>query len=233
MKSRVDFIGIPLDNISMSETLDRIENAIFSNKQIHHCVINAGKVVKMQSDKKLQESVINSDIINADGMSIIWAARLLGHKIKERVAGIDLMEILLTRTMNLGAIEFGILIILLGLLVMIIGLGSRRKHLFKKLDEIHKHINEIQKQVNFLSTEYGTIDKNITTSKDNLHILNETIRSIQKDIGQKNDENLSEQKINNAIDLAKLGLGVNEIVKRTGLSEEQIETLIKFHTQKT
>ena len=143
------------------------------------------------------------------------------------------MEILLTRTMNLGAIEFGILIILLGLLVMIIGLGSRRKHLFKKLDEIHKHINEIQKQVNFLSTEYGTIDKNITTSKDSLHILNETIRSIQKDIGQKNDENLSEQKINNAIDLAKLGLGVNEIVKRTGLSEEQIETLIKFHTQKT
>ena len=143
------------------------------------------------------------------------------------------MEILLTRTMNLGAIEFGILIILLGLLVMIIGLGSRRKHLFKKLDEIHNHINEIQKQVNFLSTEYGTIDKNITTSKDSLHILNETIRSIQKDIGQKNDENLSEQKINNAIDLAKLGLGVNEIVKRTGLSEEQIETLIKFHTQKT
>ena len=63
--------------------------------------------------------------------------------------------------------------------------------------------------------------------------MNETIRSIQKDIGQKNDENLSEQKINNAIDLAKLGLGVNEIVKRTGLSEEQIETLIKFHTQKT
>ena len=51
MKNRVDFIGIPLDNISMSETLYRIDQAIICNKQIHHCVINAGKVVKMQSDK--------------------------------------------------------------------------------------------------------------------------------------------------------------------------------------
>jgi len=92
MENRVNFLGIPLDNLSMSETLDRIENAIFSNKQIHHCVINAGKVVKMQSDKKLHESVISSDIINADGMSVVWAARLLGHEIKERVAGIDLMD---------------------------------------------------------------------------------------------------------------------------------------------
>ena len=92
MKSRVDFIGIPLDNISMSETLERIDHSIFSKKQIHHCVINAGKVVKIQSDKLLKESVVNSDIINADGMSIVWAARFLGHEIQERVAGIDLME---------------------------------------------------------------------------------------------------------------------------------------------
>ena len=92
MGNRVNFLGIPLDNLSMSETLKRIENSIFNNKQIHHCVINAGKIVKMQSDKKLQESVISSGIINADGMSIVWAARFLGHQIKERVAGIDLMD---------------------------------------------------------------------------------------------------------------------------------------------
>ncbi len=92
MENRIDFIGIPLDNLSMSETLYKIDNAIVNNKQIHHCVINAGKFVKLQNDKKLQESIVNSDIINADGMGIVWAARFLGHQIKERVAGIDLME---------------------------------------------------------------------------------------------------------------------------------------------
>ena len=92
MKNRIDFIGIPLDNLSMTETMKKIDKSIFNKKQIHHCVINAGKVVKMQNDKKLYESVVSSDIINADGMSIVWAAKFLGFKIKERVAGIDLME---------------------------------------------------------------------------------------------------------------------------------------------
>ena len=50
------------------------------------------EVVKIQNDKILKESVKNSDIINADGMSIVWAVRFLGYKIQERVAGIDLME---------------------------------------------------------------------------------------------------------------------------------------------
>ena len=146
--------------------------------------------------------------------------------------GIDFMEILLTRTITLGIVEFGLFLVLFGILTMVIGLGSRKKQLFQKLEEIHKHVSEIQDQVNFLNTGYGNIDENLTTSKNNLSSLNETIRSIQKDIGQKNDENLSEQKINKAIDLAKLGLGVSEIVNRTGLSEEQIETLMKFHTPK-
>ena len=92
MENRINFIDIPLDNLSMSETIDKINYAIINNNQIHHCVINAGKVVYMQDDKILKESVINSDIINADGMGVVWAARFLGYKIKERVAGIDLME---------------------------------------------------------------------------------------------------------------------------------------------
>ena len=51
-------------------------------------------------------------------------------------------------------------------------------------------------------------------------------------VNTENDENISEQIINKAVDLAKLGVDVTEISNRTGLSEEQIETLIKFHTQK-
>ena len=68
--------------------------------------------------------------------------------------------------------------------------------------------------------------------KEDLTNINETIRSIQKDIGKKSDENLSEQNINKAVDLAKLGVDIKEISSKTGLSEEQIETLIKFHTEK-
>ena len=143
------------------------------------------------------------------------------------------METLLTKTFALGIIEFGMLIIVVSLLLIIIGLGSRKKLLIQKLDKIQKHLDQVQEEIKFLNTGYGAIDKNLSTSKDNLNSLNETIRSIQKDIGQKNDENFSEQNINKAIDLAKLGLSANEIREKTGLSEEQIETILKFHTPKS
>ena len=92
MIKKINFLDIPLDILTMDETVNKIDKAIISNKQVHHCVINAGKVVNIQNDEILKESVINSDIINADGMSIVWAVRFLGYKIQERVAGIDLME---------------------------------------------------------------------------------------------------------------------------------------------
>ena len=143
------------------------------------------------------------------------------------------METLLTKTFALGIIEFGMLIILVSLLLIIIGLGSRKKLLIQKLDKIQKHLDQVHEEIKFLNTGYGAIDKNLSTSKDDLNSLNETIRSIQKDIGQKNDENFSEQNINKAIDLAKLGLSANEIREKTGLSEEQIENILKFHTPKS
>jgi N-acetylglucosaminyldiphosphoundecaprenol N-acetyl-beta-D-mannosaminyltransferase len=76
----------------MKETLSMVEETIEAKKQVHHVVVNAGKIVQMQKDASLRESVNNSDIINADGQAVVWASRFLGKSLKERVAGIDLME---------------------------------------------------------------------------------------------------------------------------------------------
>lgn len=76
----------------MSDTLRVISSAIKKREHIHHVVVNAGKIVAMQEDVRLRKSVNSSDIINADGQAIVWASRFLGNPLKERVAGIDLME---------------------------------------------------------------------------------------------------------------------------------------------
>ncbi len=55
-------------------------------------VINAGKLVAMQKDQQLRESVNSSNLINADGQAVVWASRLLKKPLKQRVAGIDLMH---------------------------------------------------------------------------------------------------------------------------------------------
>ena len=88
---KVELFGIPVDNLSMEETVRVIDEHIGSRKPLHHIVINAGKVVAMQDDAELRRSVLAADLINADGMSVVWASRFLGRPLKERVAGIDLM----------------------------------------------------------------------------------------------------------------------------------------------
>jgi N-acetylglucosaminyldiphosphoundecaprenol N-acetyl-beta-D-mannosaminyltransferase len=89
---RIDFLGIPVDVLTLAETINKIDNAIKTNSKINHVVINAGKVVLMQKDKELFNSVVSCDIINADGQSIVWAAGFLGKPLPSRVAGIDLMQ---------------------------------------------------------------------------------------------------------------------------------------------
>jgi len=75
----------------MQETLALVQEKIRSGEQVHHVVVNAGKIAAMQKDLELRKSVNESHIINADGQAVVWASRFLGKPIKERVAGIDLM----------------------------------------------------------------------------------------------------------------------------------------------
>ena len=52
-------------------------------------------VVLMDDDGAVRSALLESDLLTADGQSIVWAGRLMGHAVPERVAGIDLMERLL------------------------------------------------------------------------------------------------------------------------------------------
>lgn len=92
MTNRTHLFNTSIHNLSMEETLDIIIKSIQKGKQLHHVVVNAGKIVAMQEDDELKQSVNSSDIINADGQAVVWASKLLGKPLKERVAGIDLME---------------------------------------------------------------------------------------------------------------------------------------------
>ena len=90
--SRTSICNIPVDALTMQQTLALIDNAITEQRPIHHVVINAAKVVNAQKDAALKESIVSCDIINADGQAIVWASRFLNSPLPERVAGIDLMS---------------------------------------------------------------------------------------------------------------------------------------------
>ncbi|MDZ5757444.1 WecB/TagA/CpsF family glycosyltransferase [Carnobacterium maltaromaticum] len=81
----------------MEETIMRVEEIIHRRKPTQHVVINANKLNLMQSDLALRAIVNNSELINADGSSVLLAGKILGKPLVERVTGIDLFLELLKK----------------------------------------------------------------------------------------------------------------------------------------
>lgn len=94
-------MGLNLDLLDMNESVSRCVELI-SKRGSQHVVLNAAKVVMAQSNLPLRESIERADLVNADGMSVVWAARVLGLAVPMRVSGIDLMVELLEVAKILG-----------------------------------------------------------------------------------------------------------------------------------
>ncbi len=92
---RIEFLGTPMDIATMEETVSHIENKIADGEFLQHVVVNVAKIVNMQKDPVLAESVKACDVINIDGMGVVFGARFLGYDIPERVSGVDLFQELL------------------------------------------------------------------------------------------------------------------------------------------
>ncbi len=61
-----------MDVSSMEETVNQIKERILDREFTQHVVVNVAKIVNMRVDCQLKESVESCDIINIDGMGVVW-----------------------------------------------------------------------------------------------------------------------------------------------------------------
>jgi N-acetylglucosaminyldiphosphoundecaprenol N-acetyl-beta-D-mannosaminyltransferase len=93
--SRIECAGVKIDNLSQIETIQLIQTFISRQQPALMTVVNASKLVLASEDQLLQTIIQQSEIVTADGMSVVWASRFLGTPLKERVTGIDTFNQLL------------------------------------------------------------------------------------------------------------------------------------------
>lgn len=86
------FFNVKINPLYKSEFLDIIELNIKNGTRIVQNGLNAAAINLLVVNEELRNAYNNSDLINIDGMSIVWALRYLGHSIPERVACPDLTE---------------------------------------------------------------------------------------------------------------------------------------------
>jgi N-acetylglucosaminyldiphosphoundecaprenol N-acetyl-beta-D-mannosaminyltransferase len=84
--------GVDMHPLTMSETVELIDQRMIEGAFTQHVVVNVAKIVRMQSDEVLSRSVRECDVVNIDGMGVVWGCRFLGAHVPERVAGVDLFH---------------------------------------------------------------------------------------------------------------------------------------------
>jgi N-acetylglucosaminyldiphosphoundecaprenol N-acetyl-beta-D-mannosaminyltransferase len=101
MRKLLIILGVPIDDLTMSEALDNIERFITLGRRTGRshqvATINADFVIKANTDPELRRILQEADMATADGMPLVWGARLLGMPLSGRVTGADLVPALAER----------------------------------------------------------------------------------------------------------------------------------------
>ncbi len=89
---KINILGSGINNVNMNEAVNKIEKFIADGSPHHIITANAEIIYTADQEKKLQKIINAADMVTPDGIGVIWAAKEQGEPLKERVAGIDLME---------------------------------------------------------------------------------------------------------------------------------------------
>jgi N-acetylglucosaminyldiphosphoundecaprenol N-acetyl-beta-D-mannosaminyltransferase len=90
--------GVPIDSYDMLETLHRLAELVElgrSQSRTHQvATVNSDFLTNALDDPELMRILQRSDLNIADGMPLVWASRMLGTPVPERVSGADLVPLL-------------------------------------------------------------------------------------------------------------------------------------------
>lgn len=95
-------LGLPFDAITLQEAVHQVRSAAANRTPLFISTPNLNFLIASQKDEAFRNSVIHSELSLADGMPIIWLAKLLKVPIRERVAGSSLFEALRHQPLQAG-----------------------------------------------------------------------------------------------------------------------------------
>ena len=87
----VALFGMPITNVTMSEAVDRLETLIHSGRAHQIATANLDFARNALRDPFLQRVICECTMVVPDGAPMIWASKLFGMPLRERVTGVDLV----------------------------------------------------------------------------------------------------------------------------------------------
>ena len=100
--NRVDVLGVQVDRVSMNEALSIIEKYIEKRHPQLIVTANAEMVMSAQRNAVFRDIMNKAGLVLPDGAGVVWASRVYGTPVPERVAGYDTVQKLLALSANKG-----------------------------------------------------------------------------------------------------------------------------------
>lgn len=88
----MNILGVKIDNLSITETLNKIEGFLKDGYQHYIVTPNPEIVLAAQNDTQLMKILNEADLAISDGIGLVWASNFLCQPLKERVTGADVIN---------------------------------------------------------------------------------------------------------------------------------------------
>lgn len=103
---RVEILGVGVDVVTAEEAFRRITSFWKDRDGAGLCrqvvTLNPEMIMAAQRDPELRAVLEESALVVADGIGVVWASRVLGTPVPERIAGIDLASQLIAEAAHQG-----------------------------------------------------------------------------------------------------------------------------------
>lgn len=99
---RIRVLGVPIDCVSMTDCIDRIQEFIASGRPHLIVTADASGIVQAQSDPDLMAVYQSADLVTPDSSGVLWAAKRQRHVLLERVSGVDIVDRVCEKSSELG-----------------------------------------------------------------------------------------------------------------------------------
>lgn len=93
----MEIAGLPIARNTAGEIVARVFSDLARGDGGWLVTANLDFVQRASGDRDMQQLYARADVVTADGAPLVWAARLSGHPVPERVAGSDLVWLLAER----------------------------------------------------------------------------------------------------------------------------------------
>ena len=98
----IAILGVAFDPMTLASAVDRVEAMIDARRPHYVVTPNVDFLVQAQRDAELHQILVQADLVLCDGKPLVWASQWLGNGLPGRVAGSDLVPVLLQRAAERG-----------------------------------------------------------------------------------------------------------------------------------